>query len=73
MAKKMITVTDAAERLSMTNRGIIHLIHAGKLPAERNELGRWMIGAKDVTDCARARAKAAKEAEKKRTAKKGKK
>lgn len=70
MAKKMLTVQQAAGRLEISDRGVIHLIKAGSLPAVRDEDGRrWLIGAKELTDCIRERSKAAKEAEKKRMAK----
>lgn len=69
MAKKMLTVQQAAERLEISDRGVVHLIKAGKLPAEREPDGRrWLIGAKELTDCIRERSKAAKEREKKRMA-----
>ena len=67
MAKKMLTVKDAAKRLEMTGRGVVYLIETGKLDAVKSDDGRrWLIGAKELNDCIRARAKAAK-------AKKGKK
>ena len=69
MAKKMLTVQQAAERLEISDRGVVHLIKAGKLPAEREPDGRrWLIGAKELTDCIRERSKAGKEREKKRMA-----
>ena len=69
MAKKMLTVQQAAERLEISDRGVVHLIKAGKLTAEREPDGRrWLIGAKELTDCIRERSKAAKEREKKRMA-----
>jgi len=70
MAKKMLTVQQAAERLNITPRGVLYLIREGRLPAEKDqEFRRYLIGAKELTDFIREREKARKAAEKKKAAK----
>jgi excisionase family DNA binding protein len=46
--ERWITVTDAAKLLGIYRQGVVAAIQKGRIPAQKNHLGFWIMRMKDV-------------------------